>query len=391
MGAVGAGTGGADLKADDADEDTGMKDDDPGGEDRRRTSDADNAKGGLGGANDAGDARNGMEDDDKHDEVLGDAMNAGNADDAGNVVLGGAGVAGDAQEAMNGPGMEDGVMRDTGDAGRVVLGGAGAAGDAGKAKNGPSMEDGVREDAGEGTGVLGDHSPVRRKLLGGRYNLEEGKVRCQCIRRKWRFCGLVKGLADGRVTPWLLRSRTLKEVMSENEASKADDDDDDQERVCDDDPGDGDGVVGSHESEGEEQSLGVQKVQFESAENVPHIGDDGQCGDDERMSVHDDEEGQNPDGDDGDDGVSQANDDDGQSLGEHQPRSATNNALSATSTLASKQQTHSKMKQSSLQHFGFSTNLNPSLQNSHKRARKGTEASLGKRQMFLNMNLELTY
>ena len=45
-----------------------------------------------------------------------------------------------------------------------------------------------------------------------RYNLDEGKIRCRCILRKWKFCKSIKTLADGHVTPKLLESRRLVDV-----------------------------------------------------------------------------------------------------------------------------------------------------------------------------------
>ena len=69
--------------------------------------------------------------------------------------------------------------------------------------------------AGEGAGVL---STARRKLLGGKFDLEEGKIKFQYIRRKWRFCSLIKGLADGRVKPKMLETKTMKEVMIRKDA-----------------------------------------------------------------------------------------------------------------------------------------------------------------------------
>ena len=52
-----------------------------------------------------------------------------------------------------------------------------------------------------------DYKPPARKLLGGQYDLEAGKVNCQCLRRKWKFCHLIKELADGKVTPRLLQAK----------------------------------------------------------------------------------------------------------------------------------------------------------------------------------------
>ena len=53
---------------------------------------------------------------------------------------------------------------------------------------------------------------VGRILLGGRYDLNEGRVRCNCIKRKWKFCQEMKDLAGGRITPALLRTSSRGEV-----------------------------------------------------------------------------------------------------------------------------------------------------------------------------------
>ena len=37
------------------------------------------------------------------------------------------------------------------------------------------------------------------------YDLEEGKLLCRCLIRRWKFCGRMKDLAGGKVTPNLLR------------------------------------------------------------------------------------------------------------------------------------------------------------------------------------------
>ena len=55
------------------------------------------------------------------------------------------------------------------------------------------------------------------------YNLEEGRVGCRCILRRWKFCQHIKGQADGaRLNANLLQSHTLKEVNLQKEGlSKA--------------------------------------------------------------------------------------------------------------------------------------------------------------------------
>ena len=45
-----------------------------------------------------------------------------------------------------------------------------------------------------------------------KYNLEEGRVKCQCLIRKWKFCKHVKILADNKVSKSLLQTYTKKEV-----------------------------------------------------------------------------------------------------------------------------------------------------------------------------------
>ena len=45
-----------------------------------------------------------------------------------------------------------------------------------------------------------------------KYNLEEGRLQCRCIVRKWKFCKGIKSLADGKVTPQLLKAREITEV-----------------------------------------------------------------------------------------------------------------------------------------------------------------------------------
>ena len=56
-----------------------------------------------------------------------------------------------------------------------------------------------------------------RQLLGGMYNLEEGKVHCQCLRRKWKFCQEIKTLAGARLAPSLLVTRSIKEIKDGRE------------------------------------------------------------------------------------------------------------------------------------------------------------------------------
>ena len=56
----------------------------------------------------------------------------------------------------------------------------------------------------------------RRPLLGGVYDLEEGKQKCSCLRRKWKFCTRIKSLADGKVTPALVKTRSMKDTREDN-------------------------------------------------------------------------------------------------------------------------------------------------------------------------------
>ena len=51
-----------------------------------------------------------------------------------------------------------------------------------------------------------------RKLLEGKYDLEAGKLQCNCIRRRWRFCSTIKQLAGGKVMPRLLETNAVGEV-----------------------------------------------------------------------------------------------------------------------------------------------------------------------------------
>ena len=44
-----------------------------------------------------------------------------------------------------------------------------------------------------------------------RYDLREGKLKCQCLIRTWRFCRHIKELADNKITPLLLRTRSIEE------------------------------------------------------------------------------------------------------------------------------------------------------------------------------------
>ena len=48
--------------------------------------------------------------------------------------------------------------------------------------------------------------------MSARYNLEEGKMDCRCLLRKWKFCTHIKGLADNRVSKSLVMSRALEEA-----------------------------------------------------------------------------------------------------------------------------------------------------------------------------------
>ena len=57
----------------------------------------------------------------------------------------------------------------------------------------------------------------KRLLLGGKYDLEEGKIKCNCLLRKWKFCDDIKSLAGGKVTPGLIYSKSVKNNSSEGE------------------------------------------------------------------------------------------------------------------------------------------------------------------------------
>ena len=60
--------------------------------------------------------------------------------------------------------------------------------------------------------VVGEGQAAGRKLLGGKYDLDEGKINCLCLIRKWRFCPRIKEIANGRITPDMLKARNMKEV-----------------------------------------------------------------------------------------------------------------------------------------------------------------------------------
>ena len=57
-------------------------------------------------------------------------------------------------------------------------------------------------------------APDKISRMRKKYNLEEGRVKCRCLIRKWKFCQHIKGLADGRVTPNLVETRSLKDVKN---------------------------------------------------------------------------------------------------------------------------------------------------------------------------------
>ena len=46
------------------------------------------------------------------------------------------------------------------------------------------------------------------------YDIENGRISCKCIIRKWKFCPHIKGLADGRVNRALVESLTLRESQN---------------------------------------------------------------------------------------------------------------------------------------------------------------------------------
>ena len=77
-------------------------------------------------------------------------------------------------------------------------------------------------DDGQVEGEPSDGDGISRQLktkvlLGGRYDLEVGKVKCQCIRRKWKFCAKIKDLAGGKVTPDLIKTFAVGETDGEKE------------------------------------------------------------------------------------------------------------------------------------------------------------------------------
>ena len=55
-----------------------------------------------------------------------------------------------------------------------------------------------------------------------RYDLEAGKVRCRCLIRKWCFCSKIKDLADGKVSPNLVKTWTLSETLEPRETDPRD-------------------------------------------------------------------------------------------------------------------------------------------------------------------------
>ena len=61
--------------------------------------------------------------------------------------------------------------------------------------------------------TLGRLSRMRQK-----YNLEDGKIKCRCLVRKWKFCQHIKLQAgDNKSNHSMLRSLTLREVQSMHE------------------------------------------------------------------------------------------------------------------------------------------------------------------------------
>ena len=54
------------------------------------------------------------------------------------------------------------------------------------------------------------NGPLSR--MRAKYNLEVGRLNCRCIIRKWKFCGKIKSLADGKVSRELIETLSLKDV-----------------------------------------------------------------------------------------------------------------------------------------------------------------------------------
>ena len=74
----------------------------------------------------------------------------------------------------------------------------------------------------DGVGQGTELQPLDQRAQGGGllrmkalYNLEEGRVGCRCILRRWKFCQHIKGQADGaKLNSKLLQTHTLKEVQT---------------------------------------------------------------------------------------------------------------------------------------------------------------------------------
>ena len=73
------------------------------------------------------------------------------------------------------------------------------------------------DEAGGGDGGGGGR---RKPLLGGKYDLSEGVVKCTCLIRKWRFCSSIKDLAGGKVTPGLVYTRAAGDGEGEEDGGK---------------------------------------------------------------------------------------------------------------------------------------------------------------------------
>ena len=59
------------------------------------------------------------------------------------------------------------------------------------------------------------HSRISR--LRSMYDLEEGRISCRCLLRRWKFCPHIKGMADGHpLNAKLLATRTIAEVNPTN-------------------------------------------------------------------------------------------------------------------------------------------------------------------------------
>ena len=44
------------------------------------------------------------------------------------------------------------------------------------------------------------------------YNIDEGRLKCNCLLRKWKFCPTIKKLADGKIGKQLIQSFTTHDI-----------------------------------------------------------------------------------------------------------------------------------------------------------------------------------